>query len=59
MIATKKPFAIIPWDHTAAAVKTVIKGTEEIAQVSLKRSFIFFSIVVIFKIINLIKYFIA
>ena len=59
MIATKKPFAIIPRDHTAAAVKTVIKGTEEIAQVSLKRSFIFFSIVVIFKIINLIKYFIA
>ena len=49
-IATKRLFAIIPGDHTAAAVKTVIRGTEEIAQVSLKPLFINLSIDVIFKI---------
>ena len=49
-IATKKLFAIIPKDHTAAAVKTVIRGTDEIAQVSLKPLFINLSIDVIFKI---------
>ena len=36
MTATKKPFAIIPRDHTNAAVKTVIRGTDEIVLVSLK-----------------------
>ena len=36
MTATKKPFAIIPRDHTDAAVKTVIRGTDEIVLVSLK-----------------------
>ena len=36
MTATKKPFAIIPRDHTVAAVKTVIRGTDEIVLVSLK-----------------------
>ena len=50
-IATKKPFAIIPpRDHTAAAVKTVIRETDEIAQVILKPLFINLSIDVIFKI---------
>ena len=48
MIATKRLFAIIPRDHTAAAVKTVIRGTDEIAQVSLKPLFINLSIDVIF-----------
>ena len=36
MTAMEKPSAIIPRDHTAAAVKTVIRGTDEIVQVSLK-----------------------
>ena len=33
---TKKPFAIIQRDHTDVAVKTVIRGTDEIVKVSLK-----------------------
>ena len=36
MIAMEKPFAIIPRDHTAAAVKTVIRGTDKIVLVSLE-----------------------
>ena len=50
MIATKRLFAITLRDHTAAAVKTVIRGTDETAQVSLKPLFINLSIDVIFKI---------
>ena len=40
MIAMERLFAIIRRDHTDATVKTVIMGTDEIAQVRLKRSLI-------------------
>ena len=40
MIAMERLFAIIRRDHTDATVKTVIRGTDEIAQVRLKRSLI-------------------
>ena len=36
MTAMEKPSAIIPRDHTAVAVKTVIRGTDEIVLVGLK-----------------------
>ena len=36
MTATKKHSVVIPRDHTAAAVNTVIRGTDEVVLVSLK-----------------------